>query len=134
MAGNKIVLMVAAVVIGAGTVGYAAARDFQLQDVPRIVSLSEARISPNGHEIAVVVSRPDTKTDKPDQQIDLLDVASGVLRPLTRHRKDVHAPRWSPHGHRLAFIARPSTAGAAGKAGTPQAITATASSMMPAAA
>jgi dipeptidyl aminopeptidase/acylaminoacyl peptidase len=99
------VAIVAGLAAGVGGCNAARAHSFQLKDVARIVTLSDPRISPDGRQIAVVLSRPDVKTDKPDQQIDLIAVASGTLRPLTRYRKGVHTPRWSPHGHRLAFIA-----------------------------
>ncbi len=115
---NGRIRTIAAAAVAACTlaVAHASTRDFQLKDVRRIVTLSDPRIAPDGREIAVVVSRPEWKSDKPDQQIDLVEVATGALRPLTRYRKGVHAPRWSPHGHRLAFIARvPAPPGAAGK-------------------
>ena len=116
MSSGKIV-MVSVILVTGGALGShpAQSRELQLKDVPRIVTLSDPRISPDGREIAVVVSRPDTKTDKPLQQIDLVDVASGTLRLLTRYRKGVHAPRWSPHGHRLALLASTSLKSAVGK-------------------
>lgn len=116
MSSGKVVI-VSVTLVTASVLGshLAQAREFQLKDVPRIVTLSDLRISPDGREIAVVVSRPDTKTDKPMQQIDLVDVASGTVRPLTRYRKGVHAPRWSPHGDRLAFLASTTLKSAAGK-------------------
>ena len=118
MNSGTIVTIAAAAALCAGHTGRASARDFQLKDVRRIVTLSDPRIAPDGRHIAVVVARPDWKTDKPDQQIALVEVASGTLRPLTRYRKDVHSPRWSPDGHRLAFIARgPAAKGTAGKPG-----------------
>ena len=88
----------------------AGAGDFKLSDLRRLVSLSDPRISPDGREVAVVVSTPDWKTDKARHEIDLIDVATGVRRPLTRYRTDVSSPRWSPHGTRLAFIAMDTTA------------------------
>ncbi len=53
----------------------------------------------------MVVSRPDWKTDKSVQELDLVDVASGALRPLTHDRAGVGHPAWSPDGTRLAFTA-----------------------------
>ena len=83
-----------------------AAPTFQLSDLQKIVSLSEPRISPDGKRIAVIVSTPDFKTDKSQQEIDLVDVASGIRRPLTWKREALGSPRWSPDGNRLAFIAK----------------------------
>ncbi|MGH8426627.1 MAG: S9 family peptidase [Gammaproteobacteria bacterium] len=81
------------------------ARGFQLIDLRRLVSLSEPQISPNGKEIAVIASRPLWKTDDTKDEIDLIDVATGKFRSLTFDRTGLDAPRWSPDGTRLAFIA-----------------------------
>jgi dipeptidyl aminopeptidase/acylaminoacyl peptidase len=80
-------------------------KPFSLDDAARIVSLSGAQISPDGKKIAVVVSRPDLKSDKNRSQLALVDVASGAMRVLTPTRDEVDAPQWSQDGSQLAFIA-----------------------------
>lgn len=79
---------------------------FQLNDLQKIVSLRDPQISPNGKEIAVIVSTPDWKTDKAKQEIDLVDVTTGARRALTSNREGVASPQWSPDGTRLAFVAK----------------------------
>ncbi|WP_458072027.1 S9 family peptidase [Rhodanobacter sp. BL-MT-08] len=78
---------------------------FQLNDLQKLVSLSDPQIAPDGGQIAVIVSRPDWKTDKNLQEIDLVDVASGETRALTWKRTDIASPRWSRDSGRLAFLA-----------------------------
>lgn len=97
----------AAAVIGFVGFGsaFAAGPDFKLPDLRKLVSLSNPQVAPNGRQIAVVVSRQDWNTDKATHEIDLVDVATGAQRPLTRYRTNVSSPRWSPDGTRLAFIA-----------------------------
>ena len=87
----------------------AAEHGLTLPDLRNLVALSDPRVSPDGREIAVVVSTPDWNTDKARHEIDLIDIASGSRRPLTRYRTDVSSPRWSPDGTRLAFIATDTT-------------------------
>jgi dipeptidyl aminopeptidase/acylaminoacyl peptidase len=101
----------AAALIGLVGCSFACAteRGFSLSDLRSLVSLSDPQVSPDGRRIAVVVSRPDWKSDEATHEIDLIDVATGARRPLTRYRTDVSSPRWSPDGTRLAFIAKDTT-------------------------
>jgi dipeptidyl aminopeptidase/acylaminoacyl peptidase len=82
-----------------------AAQPLQLTDLRKIISLGEAKISPDGKQIAVIVSTPNWKTDKSQQEIDIVDVATGARRALTWKRTGIDSPKWSPDGTRLAFIA-----------------------------
>lgn len=81
------------------------AKRFELDDLARIVRLSSPRISPDGASVAVVVTRADVEKNKWISELELVDVATGARRPLTRDRKGVSHPRWSPSGDRLAFLA-----------------------------
>lgn len=88
-------------------VGHAAASPgFQLGDLQRLVSLRDPQISPDGKQIAVIVSTPDEKTNDAKKEIDLVDVAHGTRRVLVRNRESLSSPRWSPDGTRLAFLAQ----------------------------
>jgi dipeptidyl aminopeptidase/acylaminoacyl peptidase len=78
---------------------------FQLGDLQKLTKLGNPQISPNGRQIAVIVSRPDWKTDKNMQEIDLVDAATGEQRSLTWKRTGIDAPHWSPDSTRLAFLA-----------------------------
>ena len=78
---------------------------FQSEDLRHLVGVSEPQISPDGTRIVVLVSRPNWDDDKSDKELDLVDVATGKLRPLTYKRSGLSSPRWSPDGGRLAFLA-----------------------------
>ncbi len=99
-------LLALVALLGGMSLGAAAATPFRLEDLRRIVQLSDPQLSPNGKQVAVVVSTPVWKTDKHDTEIDVVDVASGAQRTLTRNRENVSSPRWSPDGTRLAFLAK----------------------------
>lgn len=102
--------------IGCGT-ACAAQRAFTFPDLRNLVSLSDPQVSPDGREVVVVVTTQEWHTDKAKHEIDLIDVATGAMRPLTRYRTDVASPRWSPDGKRLAFIAMDTTSAAPEKYG-----------------
>lgn len=84
----------------------AAGKGFQLQDVRKISTLSDPRISPDGKRIAVVISTPDWDKDTRPNRLVLVNAATGAQRNLTWNRDDVSSPRWSPSGNRLAFLAK----------------------------
>lgn len=86
----------------------AAATPFQLDDLQKLVRLSDPQISPDGKSIALVVSTPDWKTDKNKSEIDVVTVATAARRALTHDRENVSMPRWSPDGTLLAFLSKDS--------------------------
>lgn len=77
----------------------------QLDDIGKIVNVSDPQLSPDGTSIALIVSRPNLVQDRYDASLVLVDVASGKQRILTYERKNVASPRWSPTGDRIAFLA-----------------------------
>ncbi len=79
---------------------------FKLEDLKKIVKLSDPQISPDGSRIVVVVSRPDWEKDKNRQEIDLVNVIDGSLRSITFKRESISGLSWSPDGNRLAFISK----------------------------
>jgi dipeptidyl aminopeptidase/acylaminoacyl peptidase len=93
-----------AVLLGAATAS-AQQRRIQLEDLTKIVTVSDPQISPDGKSIVCVVSRVNFEKNRSDRELVLVDVATGGQRVLTFDRKGVGSPRWSPSGDRLAFTA-----------------------------
>jgi len=89
--------------LSAPTAGLAAR--FQPSDRLLIATPSDPQISPDGKAVALVVSRANTKDNRWDPELVLVDVASATQRPLAFDRRGVASPRWSPDGQRLAFLA-----------------------------
>jgi hypothetical protein len=89
----------------AATLASAQQRRIQLDDLAKVVTVSDPQISPDGKSIVCLVSRPNFEEDRYDAELVLVDVATGAQRVLTFDRKDVGSPRWSPSGDRLAFLA-----------------------------
>jgi len=78
---------------------------FQIENVGKIVRLSDPQISPDGKSIALVVSRTNFDEDRYDPELVLIDVSTRMQRVLTRGRRGLGQARWSPDGSRLAFLA-----------------------------
>jgi dipeptidyl aminopeptidase/acylaminoacyl peptidase len=98
--------------------GLAQQRRMQLDDLGRIVRVSDPQISPDGKSIVVVVSHANYDENRYDSDLVLVDVSSGSHRTLTSDRRSVSHPRFSPTGDRLAFLS--TVAGAPGQQPRPQ--------------
>lgn len=84
----------------------AQSRRITADDMPKVVRVSDPRISPDGRTVAIVVSRANLKDDAWDAEIDFVDVASHRLRVMTHDRVGASSPRWSPAGDRIAYLAQ----------------------------
>src|SRR5712692_1993886 len=78
---------------------------FDVAHIAKIARVSDPQISPDGKSIVIVVSRPNYADDRYDANLVLVDIATEHQRALTRDRRGVSSPRWSPRGDRLAFLA-----------------------------
>ena len=87
------------------TTGGAFARTMTLDDLPKIIGVGDVAISPDGKEIAYVVSRANMKDDKYEKTLELYDVAAKTHRAITHDRRALSSPAWAPDGMNLAFIA-----------------------------
>ena len=82
-----------------------AQRGFVPEDVWKWRTVGDPQVSPGGSMIAFVVGTPDPETDKPANTIWVaLADGSSPARPFTVGPDD-SAPRWSPDGGWLAFVA-----------------------------
>src|SRR5262245_31798386 len=96
----------------------AQSKRFELDDLERSVRVSDPQIAPDGKSIVVVAARANFDENRWDSNLVAVDVAGGAPRALTRDRRGVAMPRFSPKGDRLAFLA--AVPGAAGQPPRPQ--------------
>ncbi len=90
--------------LGMTTTVLNAARPMQVEDLFKLLKLSDAQISPDGQWVAYVVTQVDLDGNKSSSNLWLADVA-GKHPPkklTTTEKKDRH-PRWSPDGKRILF-------------------------------
>jgi dipeptidyl aminopeptidase/acylaminoacyl peptidase len=70
----------------------------------RMQSAAQAVVSPDGGEVAYVVSRVDGGSMTTVSHVWLMDLATGTTRQLTRTGTSNTAPAWASDGKRIAFI------------------------------
>src|SRR5436309_9085867 len=84
------------------------AQRWQVNDRLRQTILLDPQISPDGKSVLLIVEHANTKDNRWDTDLTLVDVAGGGQRQLTFERRGVAWPRWSPDGGRVAFLANSS--------------------------
>ncbi|MEC8416533.1 MAG: DPP IV N-terminal domain-containing protein, partial [Pseudomonadota bacterium] len=77
---------------------------FLSEDIFNLEYVSEARVSPNGKDVAYVRRSNDIMTDSTRSNIWLASVDGKTHRPLLSSKKNYYSPRWSPDGTRLAYL------------------------------
>ncbi|MHB8525854.1 MAG: S9 family peptidase [Candidatus Acidiferrales bacterium] len=93
--------------LGGGLANSASGRGRRIQifDLQKIVRIADPQISPDDKSVVVTVARANMKDDRYDSELVLIAIATGAQRTLTYGRKGANSARWSPAGHRLAFLA-----------------------------
>lgn len=84
----------------------AQSRRVELNDLGREVGLSNPRLSPDGRQLVVIVSRANYTDNRFERSLYSVDITTGATRELTPGRRNVGAVEWSPTGDRLAFVDR----------------------------
>jgi len=81
-----------------------AKRAMTFEDVMSLRVVSDPRISPDGKQVAFVVTQADMKTNFRNSDVWLVSADGGEPRQLTRSPKRDDQPRWSADSRRLAFV------------------------------
>jgi dipeptidyl aminopeptidase/acylaminoacyl peptidase len=79
-------------------------RNFGLEDVARMKSVSDPQVSPDGGWVAYSVRTPDLKEDRNTSDIWMTRWDGQESVRLTTSKGSESSPRWSPDGKYLAFL------------------------------
>jgi dipeptidyl aminopeptidase/acylaminoacyl peptidase len=79
-------------------------RRIQPEDLFKIDVINEARVSPDGRQVAYVVQRTDMEGNQYRSAIHLVDASTGEGKQFTTGTHRDGSPRWSPDGATLAFV------------------------------
>lgn len=76
----------------------------KIDDIMAIRNIPEAQLSPDGRNVAFVISEADLEKDKYNSDIWLAAVDGSRTFQLTNGPGRDERPRWSPDGNRIAFL------------------------------
>jgi dipeptidyl aminopeptidase/acylaminoacyl peptidase len=79
-------------------------RAMTIDDVMAMRTVSDPRLSPDGRQVAFVVTAADMQTNARNSDVWVISVEGGEARRLTFSPKRDDAPRWAADSRRLAFI------------------------------
>jgi dipeptidyl aminopeptidase/acylaminoacyl peptidase len=102
---RRLILALLLLAIGAGRPAVSRAQVLDFDAATDEVALSDPQISPDGEGVLIVARRRNFVDNRMENQLYLVDVASGERRALTHGRHRVANARWSPDGERIAFQA-----------------------------
>jgi dipeptidyl aminopeptidase/acylaminoacyl peptidase len=77
---------------------------FSIEDLYKIKNVSDPQISPDGKQIAFVVTEYFLEKGKSNSDIWIMDADGGNQRQMTRDAASDNHPRWSPNGNKLLFV------------------------------
>ena len=99
----------------------AARRGVTPEDYFAFETVSDAHISPDGRQVAYVLTTVDQKRNRRDNSVWLVPVdGRSAPRRLSAEGFSANAPRWSPDGKRLSFVSTRAAADSAGEPARPQ--------------
>src|SRR5260370_39063775 len=73
-------------------------------DIVGVKTTSDPQLSPDGRQVAYVVTELNEEGDDYQSDVWLVPTAGGEARALTSSPANDDSPRWSPDGNHIAFL------------------------------
>jgi len=83
----------------------AAPRPLALEDYARMQAIAEPACSPDGRWVTYTVQSVDTEADEQRSRVWMVGMEGGEPLPLTAPERSAYAPRFSPDGRYVSFLA-----------------------------
>ena len=97
-------ILLAAFAIASSPILAQSRRAMTFDDVMSLRVVSDPRISPDGKQVAFVVTQADMKTNFRNSDVWVVSTDGGEPHPMTVSPRRDDSPRWSSDSRRLAFI------------------------------
>ena len=81
-----------------------AQQNFTIKDLLSISRVSDPQLSPDGRTVAYTVGTVDMAANRVVNQIYTVNVDGSGPRQITSDKGSSSSPRWSPDGHRIAYV------------------------------
>jgi len=101
---SSALLLVLAVVLGAGPATAPPSHPFSVHDMLAMERISEPAVSPDGSRIAFTLRTTDLQENKGRTDLWMVRADGSGLRRLTSHPAADRNPRWTPDGRAILFL------------------------------
>jgi dipeptidyl aminopeptidase/acylaminoacyl peptidase len=103
---TKALVITAALISAAASVGAQEKRAFQLADWYRLTTLSAPAMSPDGNRVAFTVQTVNERDNKYHREVWVVSTSGGEPQRFTSPSTESSNPRWSPDGKYLLFTSQ----------------------------